>query len=200
MAIQLKKGDGINLSKDHGVNKVKVELTFDINPANAAKKHEYEVGVMAFELAHKDGKPFCPDDKCFVFYGNKTSFTGAVVHEEDGGALGDDKIDIDFDALDKHAMGIDEVSLISEIYEGIKRGHHLGQFAHCTAHIIHPDTNEVIAEFKLSDEDSEDTAVQMGSFVKDANGHWNFKAVGVGYKKGLADFLGVYGLQAADEE
>lgn len=200
MPIQIHKNEGINLSKDHGLTKVTLEVTYDLDPSHPVKKHEMDVGIMAFELSHASGKAMCPQDECFVFYNNKTSATGAVCHEEDGGSKGDDRIDIDLEALSRNTLGIDEVSCIAEIYEGLVRGHHFGQFTHCTAHIINPDTQEVIAEFRLSDEDSDATAVQMGSFVKDANGHWHFKAVGVGYKKGLSDFLKIYGLQAADEE
>jgi tellurium resistance protein TerD len=39
----------------------------------------------------------------------------------------------------------------------------------------------------------------MGSLVKDG-GHWHFKAVGVGYQKGLADFLHAYGLMESEAE
>lgn len=201
MAIQLKKGEGISLSKDHGLTKVIVEVTYDLDPAHPVKKHEMDVNVCAFEVSHVNGKAVCQQDENFVFYGNKTGATGAVVHEADGGSIGDDKLDIDFDKLDKNTIGVDEVSLVVEIYEGLKRGHSFGQFTHCTCHIIHPDDGSVVAEFKLTDDDSNATAVQLGSFVKDSNGHLShFKAVGAGYQKGLADFLAVYGLQAADEE
>ncbi len=199
MPIQLSKGQGINLSKDHGLTRAILEVTYDLDPSHPVKKHEMDVGIMAFEVSHASGKPQCPQDECFVFYNNKISATGGVVHEEDGGSKGDDKIDIDFAKVQAGNLQIDEISCVAEIYEGLKRGHSFGQFSHCTAHIINPDNGEVIAEFKLTDEDSDATAVQLGSFVF-ADGHVHFKAVGVGYKKGLEDFLTVYGLQAADEE
>lgn len=195
MAIQLSKGQGINLSKDHGLTHVEIEVTFDVDPAHPVKKHEMDVNVCAFELKAKKAQ----FDEAFVFYNNKKSHSGAVTHDEDGGSIGDDKMYVDLAALDNSQDGIDEVSCIVEIYEGLKRGHYFGQFSHCTAHIVNPDTKEVIAEFKLTDDDSNATAVQMGSLVK-KDGHWHFEAVGAGYQKGLADFLTVYGLTAADEE
>lgn len=199
MPIQLKKGDGINLSKDHGLRHANIELTFDVDPTHPVRKHEMDVGIMGFELAHTSGKASAPQDESFVFYGNLRSPNGALTHEKDGGSVGDDLMHIDFDLLDASSQKLDEVSIIAEIYEGLKRGHCFGQFSHCTAHIVNPDTREVIAEFRLTDDDSTATAVQLGSFVK-KDGHWIFTAVGVGYQKGLADFLAVYGLQAADEE
>lgn len=205
MAIQLSKGQGINLSKDHGLTHAEIEVTFDVDPAHPVKKHEMDVNVCAFEVTHVGGGPAgggkarAPFDESFVFYNNKRSHTGAVIHDEDGGSIGDDKMYIDFAALDRNTDGVDEVSCVVEIYEGLQRGHHFGQLSHCTAHILNPDTKEVIAEFRLTDDDSNATAVQMGSFVK-KDGHWHLEAVGVGYQKGLADFLAVYGLAAADEE
>jgi tellurium resistance protein TerD len=199
MPIKMNKGDGVNLSKDHGLRRVIAELTFDVDPTHPVKKHEMDVGIMAFELTHASGKPLAPQDGSFVFYNNLSSPNGATTHEKDGGSIGDDILHIDFDLLDASPQGIDEVSVIAEIYEGLKRGHNFGQFSHCTVHIVNPDTKEVIAEFRLTDDDSTATAVQLGSFVK-KDGHWIFIAVGVGYQKGIADFLAVYGLQAADEE
>lgn len=195
MAIQLSKGQGINLSKDHGLTHMKIEVTFDVDPAHPVKKHEMDVNVCAFELKGKKA----PQDESFVFYNNLRSPNGATTHDKDGGSIGDDVMHVDFGLLDSSPDQIEEVSFIVEIYEGLKRGHHFGQFSHCTAHIINPDTNEVIAEFKLTEDDSNATAVQMGSAVK-KDGHWHFEAVGAGYQKGLSDFLTVYGLQAADEE
>ncbi len=200
MPIQIHKGQGINLSKDHGLAHVDIELTFDVDPTHPVKKHEMDVGIMGFELVHDaNGKARAPHEESFVFYGNLASPNLATTHEADGGSVGDDKMHIDFALLDASPDGLDEVSILAEIYEGLKRGHSFGQFSHCTAHIVNPDTGEVIGEFRLTDDDSNATAVQMGSLVK-KEGHWHFQAVGVGYQKGLVDFLGVYGLQAADEE
>lgn len=200
MTIQLKKGEGINLSKDHGLKKVIIEVTYDLDPTHNIKKHDFDVNVCGFEVSHDaTGKAGCKQDECFVFYGNTRSATGAVTHDKDGGSIGDDKMTVDLDALDKNTLGVDEVSLFVEIYEGLKRQHRFGQLQHCTAHIINPDTQEVISEFKLSDEDGNYTAVQMGSLVKDS-GNWHFKAIGAPFNKGLEDILEVYGLQAADEE
>lgn len=199
MPIQLAKGQGINLTKDHGLTSAVIEVSFDVHPTHSARAHEYEANVCAFELAHTGGKAVAPQDECFIFYNNLMAPDGGVVHDKDGGAIGDDKMTIDFGKLDASRLGIDEVSCIAEIYEGLKRGHNFGQFSHCTAHIVNPDSSEVIAEFRLTDEDSNATAVQMGSFVKE-DGHWHFKAIGAGYQKGLADFLHAYGLQEASPE
>lgn len=198
--ISLKKGDKINLSKDHGLVRALIELTFDVDPSRRSGQHEYEVNVCGFEVSHDAaGKAFCKQNECYVFYNNPTSATGAVTHEEDGGAIGDDKMDIDFNALDKNTLGVDEVAIFAEIYEGVMRGHHFGQFAHCTVHIMNPDTKEVIAEFKLADDDADYTGIQLGSFTKE-NGHWHFTAVGAPFSKGQEDMLEHYGLEGDNNE
>lgn len=199
--INLQKGQGINLSKDHGVGRAIIEVTWDPNPDKTTdRKHQFEVNTVAFELTRKDGgKPFAPQDGCFVFYNNLNAPDGGVQHSPDDWQGGDDKMLIDFRALDKSALGIDEVSCIVEIYEGLTRSQHFGQIGHCTARILDADSKSPVAQFRLTEEDSNATAVQMGSFVKEG-GHWHFKAVGAGYQKGLADFLHVYGLQEASPE
>jgi tellurium resistance protein TerD len=199
--INLQKGQGINLSKDHGVNRAIIEVTWDPNPDKTSdRKHQFEVNTVAFELTRKDGgKPFAPQDGCFIFYNNLSAPDGGVVHSPDDWQDGDDQMRVDFGALDKSSLGIDEVSCIVEIYEGLIRNQHFGMIGHCTAKIVDADTKNPVAQFKLTDEDSNSTAVQMGSFVKE-NGHWHFKAVGKGYQKGLADFLHVYGLQESAPE
>ncbi len=199
MPIQLQKGQGINLTKDHGLLSAVIEVTFDVDPIHPIKNHEMDVNVCAFELVNRSGKQIAPQDGCFVFYNNLTAPDGGVVHDADGGSIGDDLMTIHFEKLDASPLGIEEVACIVEIYEGIKRNHTFGHFSHCTAHIVDPSSKQVIAEFKLTEEDTNFTAVQMGSFVKE-DGHWHFKAVGKGYRRGLADFLHIYGLQEASQE
>ncbi|MBU2767356.1 TerD family protein [Acidithiobacillus ferrivorans] len=205
-AIVLKKGEPIHLSKDHGLTHVNVELTFDVDRVKFPHAHEMDIGVSGFCLRNVDGKPAAPlgadgsaDSAAFVFYGNRSFLDGAVTHDADGGSIGDDKMHIDFTKLLANQEGVVEVSIVAEIYEGLLKNHHFGMVNHCTVHITNADTNEVIAEFPLSDQDSENCAVQMGSFTM-AGGHVAFTAVGKGYDKGLADFLRFYGWEVADDE
>lgn len=206
MAIQLHKGQGINLSKDHGhVRRVLVDVTWDAD-ANASRESRFELGVCAFLLVHEQGRPIVdtsmPEserEKEFVFYNNLSDPTGSVKHSKDNPLTGRDEMIIDLDLLTSKNQRLDEISILAEIYEGLKRRQDFGHAKNARAEIIDADTKEVIAFFKLTEEDAAFTACQMGSFVKE-NGDWHFKAVGKGYNKGLADFLAVYGLTAGDEE
>jgi len=193
--INLQKNQGINLSKDHKhVRRFLVDTKWDVNTAAQSRLEQFEVNVSAFLLNHKTGAPLAARDEDFVFYNNRQDPTGAVVHSPDDWQDGDD-----LDILAAKNPAVDEVSLIVEIYEGLKRQQNFGHINHTTAVIIDADTKTPIAQFRLTEDDGQYTAVQMGSFVHE-NGDWHFKAVGKGYNKGLAAFLTAYGLQAADEE
>jgi tellurium resistance protein TerD len=198
--IQLQKGSKINLSKDHGhVRRFTLDTKWDVNPAAQSRLQQFEINVSAFLLVHQNGKAMAMRDEDFVFYNNRQDPTGAVTHNPDDWVDGDDAMTIDLDVLSSKNKRVDEISLIVEIYEGLKRGQNFGHINHTTAHIFDADTNEKIAEFKLTEDDADFTAVQMGSFVREKD-DWHFHAVGKGYNKGLAAFLSAYGLQAADEE
>ncbi|MCX4161759.1 MULTISPECIES: TerD family protein [Paraburkholderia] len=198
--INLQKNQGINLSKDHAhVRRFLVDTKWDVNAAAQSRLDQFEVNVSAFLLNHKTGKPLAARDEDFVFYNNRQDPTGAVVHRPDDWQDGDDAMTLDLDILAAQNPGVDEVSLIVEIYEGLKRRQNFGHINHTTAVINDADTKTPIAQFRLTEDDATYTAVQMGSFVRE-NGDWHFKAIGTGYNKGLAAFLSAYGLQAADEE
>ncbi len=198
--IHLKKGSGINLSKDHGLRRVKVELTFDVDPSQHHKAHEFDVNVCGIEVSHKTGQPLAPQPECFCFYNNADSATGAMHHEADGGSIGDDVMTIDLGVLEGNALGIDEVAIFAEIYENTINGHHFGELSHCTLHLVNPDTGEEFARYQLDKEDSNAGAFQVGSLTRDADGHFHFHAVAVGFNKGLEDILEKYGLHADDQE
>jgi tellurium resistance protein TerD len=198
--IKLQKGGSINLSKDHAhVRRFVVDTKWDVNTAAQNRLDQFEINVSAFLLNHKTGKPMAARDEDFVFYNNRQDPSGAVTHNPDDWQDGDDAMTIDLDVLSTQNKAVDEISLIVEIYEGIKRQQNFGHINHTTATIIDAKTNVRIAEFRLTEDDADFTAVQMGSYVLD-NGDWHFKAIGAGFKKGLASFLTAYGLQAADEE
>jgi tellurium resistance protein TerD len=198
--INLKKGQGINLSKDHGhVRRFVVDTKWDVNAAAVSRTQQFEINVSAFLLEHRNGKPICTDEADFVFYNNLVDPTGSVTHKPDDWKDGDDAMVLDLDVLSAKNSRIDEVSLIVEIYEGLLRKQNFGHINHTTAVIIDADSNTPIAQFRLTEDDAEYTAVQMGSFVREA-GDWHFKAVGTGYLKGLAPFVEAYGLSVGQDE
>lgn len=191
MGINLEKGGRINLSKAvPGLTAIKAGLGWDANKFDTGD--DFDLDVSAFVL-DKDGKALSPGH--MVFYNNLKSPDGAVESSGDnrtGAGAGDDEtISIAFDRL---PAGSAEVSLIVTIHEtNVPRKQNFGQVSKSYVRLYN-DQNADIARYNLEDEFSTETALQVGSFVKNDAGEWSFKAVGMGYKRGLIDFVTAYGL------
>jgi tellurium resistance protein TerD len=198
--INLKKNEGVNLSKNFGhVSRFKIELDWDVNPAAVRSSDRFELNVGGFLLTHATGKPMCMRDEDFIFYGNRSDPTGSVLHNPDDWKGGTDIMFYDQDKLSAKTDTVDELSVIAEIYEASERGQDFGHVNHARVTISDADTGVAIANFKLTEDDGDSTAVQMGSFVRKGN-DWHFEAVGKGYRKGWASFVTAYGLQVGSDE
>jgi tellurium resistance protein TerD len=198
--INLKKNEGINLSKQAGhVTNWKIELDWDVNTAARSRSDQFELNVGGFLLNHVGGKPICARDENFIFYGNRADPTGSVMHNPDNYKGGTDIMFLNLDKLSTKNDGIDELSVIAEIYEAADRRQDFGHVNHARVTISDGDTGESIADFKLTEDDGNSTAVQMGSFVRKGN-DWHFETVGKGYSKGWASFVVAYGLEVGSDE
>lgn len=193
MAINLEKGGRINLSKDSpSLKKVRVGLGWDANKFSGGG--EYDLDASAFICKYDAaGSPKLIDDSYFLFYGNKLTPDGAVSHTGDnrtGDAVGDDEtIIVDLTKLNPEAS---ELSFIVTIHEADKRKQTFGQIEKSQITLYDDETGNVIAKYSLEDDFTSETAVQFGSIYK-KDGSWMFKAVGQGFKRGLADFVTAYG-------
>lgn len=193
MAINLEKGGRINLSKENpGLRKIRVGLGWNPNTFDTGAK--FDLDVSAFVLApNAGGQPKLLADEYLVFYNNAASPDGAVVHSGDsqaGDSAGDDEtLTIDLSSLNAKA---EEISFIVTIHKADERRQNFGQVANSYIKLYDDETGAVMAEYKLEDDFSTETAVQFGSLFR-RDGQWSFKAVGAGYKKGLGDFVAIYG-------
>lgn len=193
MGINLEKGGRINLSKtEPGLKKVRVGLGWDTNKYNTGS--DFDLDASAFVCKNDAaGNPVLIADEYFLFYNNKKTPDGAVTHSGDnrtGDAVGDDEtINIDLAKLNPEAV---EISFIVTINDAPITKQTFGQVAHSYIKLYDADTGAEIAKYSLEDDFSSETAVQFGSLYK-KDGSWMFKAVGAGFKKGLADFVGIYG-------
>lgn len=193
MAINLEKGGRINLSKDvPALKRVRLGLGWSANAYDSGKAFDLDASVFVCK-ANADGHAKLISDEHFVFYGNLKSPDGAVVHagdNRDGSASGDDEsITVD---LKRIAPEIDEISFVVTIYEAPERRQNFGQVKNSYIKLYDDESGKEIAKYSLEDDFSTETAVQFGSLYK-KDGAWLFKAVGAGYKKGLADFVVAYG-------
>lgn len=188
MSINLSKGGGINLSKDHpSLVKIRAGLGWD----PAASGDDFDLDASVFLL--KDNKLI--NDQYFVFYGNKDSPDSAVHHTGDdrtgGNSAGGDDETILVD-LSKLNPLVDELSFVVTIYDYEKRKQNFGQVRNSYIKLYDDVTGTELAKYSLADDFSTETAVQFGSIYK-KDGAWQFKAVGAGYKKGLGDLVVAYG-------
>lgn len=193
MGINLSKGGRIDLDKTvPGLEVVRVGLGWDANKFSTGAAYDLDVSVFVCK-ADAAGEPKLVSDEHFVFYGNKRTPDGAVVHSGDnrtGDAAGDDEsITID---LTKLGAEVTEISLIVTIYDAVSRKQNFGQVTKSFIRLVNEKDNSELAKYSLEDDFSNETAVQFGSMYR-KDGRWLFKAVGMGYTLGLEDFVKGYG-------
>jgi tellurium resistance protein TerD len=189
MAINLKKGESINLSKrEPNLRKIRVGLGWDKSAAGGAD-FDLDVSVFICQL-NAMREPKLLSDDYFVFYNNKVSPDGSVSHSGDnrsGDAAGDDEsVMVDLGKITPQAQ---EISFVVTIHEAETRRQSFGQIQN--AYIRLYDNDKMVADYDLDAMFSNETAVQFGSFFK-LDGEWLFKAVGAGYRLNLGDFVDGY--------
>jgi tellurium resistance protein TerD len=193
MAINLEKGGRINLSKDNAeLTKVRFGLSWKPNPFDTGEAFDLDASVFVCK-PNAAGNPALVNDSYFVFYGNLNTPDGAVVHTGDsrtGDAADDDEvITVDLTKLNSE---VTELSFIVTIHSADERKQNFGQVQGSSIKLYDDATGVEVAKYDLEDDFSSETAVQFGSLYK-KDGHWLFKAVGAGFKKGLGDFVVAYG-------
>lgn len=195
--INLTKGGRLNLSKENpGLKRIRVGLGWDANRFDNGKAYDLDASAFVCKMDASNA-PKLIADEFLVFYNNPNSPDGAVVHSGDnrtGDAAGDDEtVVVDLTKIHADAR---EVSFIVTIHEAVERAQNFGQIGNSFIRLYDDETGAEIAKYALEEEFSTETAVQFGSIYKNESGQWLFKAVGQGFKKGLADFVRYYGGQA----
>ncbi len=199
MAINLTKGGRIDLAKeDPGLNRVRVGLSWDINRTDTGAAFDLDVSAFGLKPDASGAPKLVGQDADFlVFYNNKQSVDGAIVHTGDnrtGDGQGDDEsVTIDLTKLNPE---VDEISFIVTIHDAANRRQNFGQVPRSSIRVYNDETGVKIAEYNLEEDFSSETAVQFGSLYKKDGGRVSaFKAVGAGYKAGLDAFVREYGGQ-----
>ncbi len=190
MAISLSKGGNINLSKTAPTMN-KVDLGLGWNP-RVTDGQAFDLDAIAF-LVNENGK--VRGDSDFIFFNQKASACGSVVHNGDnrtGDGDGDDEtISVD---LSKVPADVNKVIFAVTIHEGEKNGQNFGQVDRAYIRVINQDANsEEIARFDLSEDGSTEVAMIFGELYRH-NGEWKFKAVGQGFNGGLGSLAASFGV------
>lgn len=191
MAISLKKGGNVSLTKeDPGVKRVILGLNWEPREAGSIG---VDLDGSAFML-RADGK--VRDDGDFVFYNNLRSEDGSVERTTDSRldvASGDDeRLEVD---LAHVPPDIARIAVAVTIHDPDTPGQTLGMVNHAFLRCLNADTEREIARYELPEDCADQTSMVVGELVR-SNGDWQFRAVGQGYRGGLAPLARAYGVNA----
>ncbi|KKD38027.1 TerD family protein [Limnoraphis robusta] len=188
MAINLSKGERINLSKEApGLKTAGIGLGWDTNTTDTGTAFDLDTSVF---MLGANGK--IPNEKYFVFYNNLQSPDGSVKHLGDSrtgeGAGDDETVQIDLTQVE---AAVQEIIFIVTIHEADTRRQNFGQVRNSFIRIYDETTQQEIAKYELEEDFSRETAIEFGRLYK-KDGEWRFQAVGEGYNSGLQSFVDKY--------
>jgi tellurium resistance protein TerD len=192
MAISLQKGQKVDLTKTNpGLSKILVGLGWDTNKYDGGFDFDLDSSVF---LLDENGK--APTDKDFIFYGNLSHASGAVVHLGDnltGAGDGDDEqIKVDLSLV---PANISRIAFTVTIYDSEARKQNFGQISNAFIRIVDEAKGTELMRFDLGEDFSIETAVVVAELYR-SNGEWKFNAIGSGFSGGLAALCSNYGLNA----
>ena len=189
MPVSLSKGGNISLSKEEpGLSRVLIGLGWDARTTDGT---EFDLDASAFLLA-STGR--VRTDADFIFYNNLRAADGSVEHAGDnrtGEGEGDDEaLTVD---LDRVPAEIARIAVAVTIHEGETRRQSFGMVSNAFIRVVNDATGREIARYDLSEDASTETAMIFGEVYRH-NGEWKFRAVGQGYKGGLAPLARGFGV------
>lgn len=190
--VSLSKGANVSLTKtDPSMKRVLVGLGWD---ARSTDGQPFDLDASAF-LLNETGKTRSSAD--FIFYNNLSSVEGSVKHTGDnrtGEGDGDDeslKINLDLVPAD-----VAKIVFVVTIHDAAARGQNFGQVSGAFIRLVNEDSQNEVTRYDLSEDASTETAMLFAELYRH-NGEWKFKAIGQGYKGGLASVCAEYGISAA---
>ncbi|TAF31834.1 MAG: TerD family protein [Cytophagales bacterium] len=185
MSISLKKGNTIDLSKDHpSLHKIVVGLGWEV-PAH----HVVDLDVSAFLLT-KQGK--MPSDKHFVFYNNLKSPDGAVTHTGDNRTgYGPDDDEVLLVNLNKVDSEVQEIIIVLSIDEAHTKQHHFGMLNNAFLRIYDVEAHKEILRYDVDERNPHHVSLVFGKLYR-VGLAWHFEAVGHGSSSGLQSYISQY--------
>ncbi|MCW2101955.1 MULTISPECIES: TerD family protein [Pseudomonas] len=189
MAVSLSKGGNVSLSKEApGLTEVVVGLGWDPRVTDG---QEFDLDASVF-IVGESGKVL--NDASFVFYNNKTSPDGNVVHQGDnrsGAGEGDDEqVHV---KLSGFASDTKKLVFAVTIHEAVGRKQSFGQVANAYIRVVNKADDKELARYDLSEDASTETAMIFGELYTH-NSEWKFKAIGQGFAGGLGPLAASHGV------
>ena len=190
MAIQLKKGQKIDLTKGNpGLKHIRLGFGGDTHLYDGGDDFDLDVSLF---MVGKSGK--VEQDEDFIFYNNLKHPSEAVEHLGDnrtGDGDGDDEeILVDFSKMPDR---IEKIAVTVTIYEAKERRQNFGQVNNSYVRVVNSDNEEELLRYDLGEEFSIETAIVVCEIYRH-NGEWKFSAVGSGFEGGLEALCRSYGL------
>jgi tellurium resistance protein TerD len=191
MAVNLSKGGRVNLEKEApGLQNVLLGLGWDARKTDG-KDFDLDASLLMLD---SDDKPL--NDSSFIFYNNKTSSCGSVVHQGDnltGEGEGDDEVILV--ALPKVPEKTSKMIVAVTIHDAESRNQNFGQIDNAFIRVDNNDNNEDIARYDLTEDYSSETSLIFGELYR-KDGEWRFVAKGDGFAGGLTAYLATYGISS----
>jgi tellurium resistance protein TerD len=189
MSVSLSKGGNLSLSKEEpGLARILIGLGWDVRMSDGT---DFDLDASAFLLGPGDR---VRTDEDFIFYNNLRSADGAVEHTGDnrtGEGDGDDEaLKVD---LTRVPVAVQKIAIAVTIHEGEARRQSFGMVSNAFIRIVNDATGREISRYDLAEDASTETAMIFGEVYRH-NGEWKFRAVGQGYKGGLAPLARNYGV------
>ncbi len=189
MSVSLAKGGNVSLSKEEpGLTHILIGLGWDTRTTDGI---DFDLDASAFLLSAGDK---VRGDSDFIFYNNLRSSDGSVEHTGDnrtGEGDGDDEaLKVE---LGKVPADVQKIAVSVTIHEGEARRQSFGMVSNAFIRVVNDATGREIARYDLSEDASTETAMIFGEVYRH-NGEWKFRAVGQGFKGGLAPMARNYGV------
>lgn len=193
MAINLSKGQTINLSKDeHDLSSITIGLGWKIQQQKTgmlgglfgAKQEDYDLDAIAFLLGENDKIANLGDGRLIggdvIFFNNRQHPSGAVSHSGDNrvggdGASDDEQIVVKLNLLSGQYH---KLLFLVSIYEGQKKTQHFGNVNSAYMRAVDAKGKE-IARYSLSADTSYvGSCTMVFGEVYRKDGTWKFRALG----------------------
>lgn len=191
MAVNLSKGGRINLEKEApGLQNVLLGLGWDCKKTDGVD-FDLDASMLMLDV---DDKPV--GENSFIFYNNKTSSCGSVVHQGDnltGEGEGDDEVITV--ALSKVPENVYKLIVAVTIHEAEERNQNFGQVDNAFIRVANNDNGKDIARYDLTEDYSVETSLIFGELYR-KDGEWRFAAKGDGFLGGLKAYLASYNMQS----
>lgn len=187
--LSLEKGNNLSLTKTSpGLTVATVGLGWDPRTTSG---EAFDLDASALLLS-AEGKVRSSAD--FIFYNQRSTADGSVVHQGDnrsGEGDGDDE-QIDVELL-KVAPDVQRIVIAVSIDKADERRQNFGQVRSAYCRVVDQDGQEIV-RFDLSEDAAPETAMVFAEVYRNGS-EWKFKAVGQGYTSGLAGIADDFGVQ-----